>query len=50
MIEKLKAEAAVLGADASIVRSVEEGTWGVKGGGTTGFERGNSQAIAIKFE
>lgn len=50
MIEKLKAEAAALGADAIIVRSVEEGTWGVKGGGTTGFDRGNSQAIAIKFK
>ena len=50
MIEKLKAEAAAIGADAIIVRSVEEGTWGVKGGGTTGFERGNSQAIAIKFK
>ncbi len=47
MIEKLKAEAAKLGADAIIVRSANEGTWGLKGGGNTGFTRGNAQAIAI---
>ena len=50
MINKLKAEAAKMGADAIIVRSVNEGTWGLKGGGNTGFERGNAQAVAIKFE
>lgn len=50
MIAKLQAEAAKLGADAIIVRSVNEGTWGPKGGGNTGFERGNAQAVAIKFK
>ncbi|WP_218951113.1 hypothetical protein [Desulfoluna butyratoxydans] len=50
MIEKLKEEAAKLGADAVIVRSANEGTWGLKGGGTTGFDRGNAQAVAIKFK
>lgn len=50
MIEKLKEEAIKIGADAIIVRSANEGTWGTKGGGTTGFERGNAQAIAIKFQ
>ena len=50
MIEKMKAEAAKMGADAIIVRSANAGTWGLKGGGNTGFERGNSQAVAIKFK
>jgi hypothetical protein len=50
MIEKLKAEAGKMGADAIIVRSANEGTWGLKGGGNTGFERGNAQAVAIKFK
>ena len=50
MIKKLQAEAEELGADAIIVRSANEGTWGFKGGGNTGFERGNSQAVAIKFK
>ena len=50
MINKLKAEAAKMGADAIIVRSANEGTWGLKGGGNTGFERGNAQAVAIKFK
>ena len=50
MINKLKAEAAKMGADAIIVRSANEGTWGFKGGGNTGFERGNAQAVAIKFK
>lgn len=49
MIKKMQAEAEKLGADAIIVRSANEGTWGLKGGGNTGFERGNGQAIAIKF-
>ena len=49
-INKLKAEAAKMGADAIIVRSANEGTWGFKGGGNTGFERGNAQAVAIKFK
>ncbi len=50
MINKLKAEAEKLGADAIIVRSANEGTWGFKGGGNTGFDRGNAQAVAIKFK
>ena len=50
MINKLKIEAAKMGADAIIVRSANEGTWGLKGGGNTGFERGNAQAVAIKFK
>lgn len=50
MIKKLKAEAAAIGADAIIVRSAEEGSWGLKGGGTTGFDRGKAQAVAIKFK
>ena len=50
MINKLKAEAVKMGADAIIVRSANEGTWGLKGGGNTGFERGNAQAVAIKFK
>ena len=50
MINKLKGEAAKMGADAIIVRSANEGTWGFKGGGNTGFERGNAQAVAIKFK
>jgi hypothetical protein len=50
MINKMKAEAAKMGADAIIVRSANEGTWGAKGGGNTGFERGNAQAVAIKFK
>lgn len=50
MIAKLQAEAALLGADAIIVRGMKEGTWGLKGGGTTGFDRGNADAVAIKFK
>jgi len=50
MIAKLQAAAAKMGADAIIVRSANEGTWGMKGGGHTGFERGNAQAVAIKFK
>jgi len=50
MIEKLKAEAAKMEADAIIVRSANEGTWGLKGGGNTGIDRGNAQAVAIKFK
>ena len=49
MIAKLHEEAAKLGADAIIVRDVKEGSWGFQGGGTTGFDRGDAQAIAIKF-
>ena len=49
MIAKLQQEAAKLGADAIIVRGVKEGTWGLQGGGTTGFARGNADAVAIKF-
>lgn len=48
MIEKMRIKAAEMGADAIIVRTADEGTWGYKGG-TTGFDRGKSQAIAIKF-
>lgn len=50
MIEKLQLEAAKLGADAIIVRGMKEGSWGLKGGGTTGFDRGNADAVAIKFK
>jgi len=50
MIQKLQQEAARLGADAIIVRGMKEGTWGLKGGGTTGFDRGNADAVAIKFK
>ena len=50
MIAKLKEEAARLGADAIIVRSAEPGSWGLKGGGTTGFDRGQAQAIAIEYK
>lgn len=50
MIEKLRVQAAKMGADAIIVRSANEGTWGMKGGGHTGFDRGNAQAVAIKFK
>jgi len=50
MIAKLQQEAAKLGADAIIVRGVKEGSWGLQGGGTTGFDRGNADAIAIKFK
>ena len=49
MIQKLQQEAAKLGADAIIVRGVKEGSWGLKGGGSTGFDRGNADAVAIKF-
>lgn len=49
MITKLKIEAEKMGADAIIVRSANEGTWGLKGGGNTGFDRGNAQGVAIKF-
>ncbi len=49
MIAKLQQEAVRLGADAIIVRGVKEGSWGFQGGGTTGFDRGNAEAIAIKF-
>ena len=48
--ERKLEKAAGVGADAIIVRSANEGTWGVKGGGNTGFERGNAQAVAIKFK
>jgi len=50
MIEKLRAEAVKMGADAIIVRSTNEGTWGLKGGDTTGIDRGNAQAVAIRFK
>ena len=50
MVDKLKAEARKMGADAIVVRSANEGTWGLRGGGNTGFERGNAQAVAIKFK
>lgn len=50
MIAKLQQEAAKLGADAIIVRGVKEGSWGLKAGGTTGFDRGDADAVAIKFK
>ena len=50
MINTMRVQAAKMGADAIIVRSANEGTWGLKGGGNTGFERGNAQGVAIKFK
>lgn len=50
MVAKLRAEASKMGGDAIIVRSVNEGTWGFQGGGHTGFDRGNAQAVVIKFK
>ena len=50
MIKKLQDQAAKMGADAIIVRSANEGTWGLKGGGNTGFDRGSAQAVAINFK
>ena len=50
MINRLRKEAAQMGADVIIVRSANEGTWRLKGGGNTGFECGNAQAVAIKFK
>ena len=50
MIRKLQDQAARMGADAIIVRTANEGTWGLQGGGNTGFTRGNSQAVAIKYQ
>ena len=49
MITKLQEGAAKLGTDAIILRTVQEGSWGMNGGGSTGFDRGNADAIAIKF-
>ena len=49
MITKLQEGAAKLGADAIILRTVQEGSWGMNCGGSTGFDRGNADAIAIKF-
>jgi len=50
MIRKLQEQALKLGADAIIVRSANEGTWGLQGGGNTGFDRGNAQGVAIRFK
>jgi len=50
MINKFKAEVVKLGADAIIAGYANEGTWGIKGGGNTGFDRGNARAIPIKFQ
>ena len=50
MIKKLQAEGLKLGAQAISVRSANEGTWGVKGGGNTGFDRKNVQGVAIKYK
>jgi len=32
------------------VRGVKEGSRGLRGGGTTAFDHGNADAIAIKFK
>lgn len=40
MINKLKDQAAQMGADAIIAHSANEGTWGVKGVGNTGYDVG----------
>ena len=50
MIERMRARAASMGADAIIVRSASEGTWGLQGGGHTGFDRGNAEAVAIRYD
>jgi len=39
-----------LGADAIIVRGMKESSWGPQRGGTSGFDRGNADAAAIKFK
>jgi uncharacterized protein YbjQ (UPF0145 family) len=49
MIEKLDEQAEKMGADAIIVRGVSQGSWGLKGG-STGFDRGNAEVVAIKFK
>ncbi|WP_164684003.1 hypothetical protein [Vibrio maerlii] len=49
IVLKLQNKAAELGADAIVVRSVIEGSWGFKGGGETGFHKGTGEALAIEF-
>ncbi len=49
LISRMAEDAATMGADAIIIRSIQEGKWGLKGGGHTGFDRGKGEAIAIKF-
>lgn len=50
MIKTLQEQATELNADAIIIRSLTESTWGLKGDGNTGFERGKAEAIAIQFQ
>lgn len=48
IITNMQDKASKLGADAIIVRSVVEGTWGLQGEGT-GFSKGSGEALAIRF-
>ncbi|GAM53936.1 hypothetical protein JCM19231_3456 [Vibrio ishigakensis] len=48
IIANMQGQASKLGADAIIVRSVVEGTWGLQGEGT-GFSKGSGEALAIKY-
>ncbi|MDC7231972.1 MAG: hypothetical protein PQJ58_01975 [Spirochaetales bacterium] len=50
IIMKLSEEAAAMGADAIIIRTVKEGKLGFKGDGlSTGYDRGYGEALAIRF-
>lgn len=50
VIERLREEAASIGADAIIVTDMAEGAWEHTGGGKTGFTRGKGQAVAIRYK
>ncbi|MEH0739893.1 hypothetical protein H4F05_00100 [Vibrio cholerae] len=49
MIRKLQDKALKLGADAIIVNSLSESSWGFTGDNSTGFEKGKATAIAIRY-
>jgi hypothetical protein len=49
MILKLQEKAHELGADAIIVSSLDESTWGFKGDNSTGFDKGKAVAVAIQY-
>ncbi|MEZ9130994.1 hypothetical protein AB4347_15475 [Vibrio breoganii] len=50
MLIKLQEKAYKMGADAIIVRSVDESTWGFVGDNSTGYTKGKATAVAIKFK